>query len=73
MPPSYFALKIHGLECDWVIGDDGNRVPDVLRAFLLEESDAASVLATKHRLDGELELFLATRRNGQFLHALTVQ
>ena len=54
------ALDVEGLECDGVVGDDGDGVPDILGTFLLEEGDAAGVLPAEHGLDCELEPLFAS-------------
>ena len=54
------ALEVHGLECDGVVGDNRDGVPDILWPLFFKEGDTASVLPTEHGLDRKLEPFLAS-------------
>lgn len=68
-----FTLQVHCFEGYWVVGDNGDSVPDILGAFLLCEGNAASILSTQHWLHYKLKLLLASGGNGELLRALAIE
>lgn len=48
---SYLRLNRQCFEGFWVVCDNGNSVPNILRSILLKQSNRSSVLSAKHWLD----------------------